>query len=311
MRAVLAAVLFLALAAPAPSLAETSGFAAPKAAAAREKLLVSTEWLAGRLKDPDLVVLHVGDKAGYDAGHVPGARLVTLGDISAPPAAKDPLILEMPDPEALRAKLQALGVSDRSRIVVYPTRDIQSATRVVFVLDAAGLGARTSLLNGGLAAWTKEGRALETAAAAPAPGRLSPLKMRPIVVDADFVKTHARAKGYVLVDARTPDFYAGERAGGPAAKPHKTGHIAGAKSVPLTTVTTPDARLASPEEIAARFKAAGVKPGDKVIAYCHVGQQATATIFAARTLGLDVLLYDGSFEDWSRRDGAVETGPGE
>lgn len=309
MRAVLAAVLFLALATPAP------GFAAPKAAAAREKLLVSTEWLAGRLKDPDLVVLHVGDKAGYEAGHVPGARLVTLGDISAPPAAKDPLILEMPDPEALRAKLQALGVSDRSRIVVYPTRDIQSATRVVFVLDAAGLGARTSLLNGGLAAWTKEGRAVETAplapTVAPAPGRLSPLKMRPIVVDADFVKTHARAKGYVLVDARTPDFYAGERAGGPAAKPHKTGHIAGAKSVPLTTVTTPDARLASPEEIAARFKAAGVKPGDKVIAYCHVGQQATATIFAARTLGLDVLLYDGSFEDWSRRDGAVETGPGE
>ena len=78
--------------------------------------------------------------------------------------------------------------------------------------------------------------------------------------------------------------------------------------MPFQTVTTPDLQLASAEEIAARFKAAGVKKGDKVIAYCHVGQQASATLFAARTLGLDVLLYDGSFEEWSRLDGAVETG---
>jgi thiosulfate/3-mercaptopyruvate sulfurtransferase len=275
----------------------------------RERLLVSADWLASRLGDRDLVVLHVGDKAGYEAGHIPGARLVTLADVSAPPSGPEPLILEMPEPEALRARLQALGVSDRSRIVVYPSRDIQSATRVVFVLDAAGLGSRTSLLDGGLAGWTKAGRPTETAAAPVMPGRLGPLRMRPIVVDADFVKRHVAAPGYVVVDARTPDFYAGDRTGGPQGKPHKTGHIAGARSVPLTTVTTPDARLAPADEIAARFKAAGVKRGDKVIAYCHVGQQATATIFAARTLGLDVLLYDGSFEDWSRRDGAVETGP--
>ena len=49
------------------------------------------------------------------------------------------------------------------------------------------------------------------------------------------------------------------------------------------------------------FEKAGVKPGDTVIGYCHIGQQATAMLFAARTLGHTVLLYDGSFEDWSRR----------
>lgn len=301
MRAILAAMV-VALAA-APMTVDAAG----KAPAARERLLVSAEALADRLKERDLIVLHVGDKAGYDAGHIPGARLVTLADISAPPVAPDPLILEMPDPEALRAKLQALGVSDRSRIVVYPQRDIQSATRVVFVLDAAGLGARTALLDGGLAGWTKAGKPLETAAATPAPGKLSGLKMRPIVVDAAFVQAHAKAPGYVVVDARASEFYAGTRAGGSPAKPHKAGHIAGAKSVPFMSVTTPDARLADADEIAARFKTAGVKPGDKVIAYCHVGQQATATAFAARTLGLEVLLYDGSFEEWSRKDGAVET----
>jgi thiosulfate/3-mercaptopyruvate sulfurtransferase len=54
------------------------------------------------------------------------------------------------------------------------------------------------------------------------------------------------------------------------------------------------------EQLATLFEKAGVKAGDTVIGYCHVGQQATAMLFAARTLGHPVLLYDGSFEDWSR-----------
>ena len=53
--------------------------------------------------------------------------------------------------------------------------------------------------------------------------------------------------------------------------------------------------------LAALFKAAGVREGDTIIGYCHIGQQATAMLFAARTLGFTVLLYDGSFEDWSRQ----------
>lgn len=274
----------------------------------RQRLVVSTEWLAAHLRDPSLVILQVGDKAAYDAGHIPGARLVNLADLAAPPSGADPLFLEMPAPDVLRAKLMALGVGDRSRIVVYPTRDIQSATRVVFTLDAAGLGGRTVLLEGGLGAWKAEGRPTSTEPPVVTAGKLAPFTFKPLVVDAAFVKDHATRPGYVVVDARTPEFYAGAKAGGSLARPHKAGHIAGARSVPFTTVTTPDLKLAPADEIAARFKAAGVKPGDTVVAYCHVGQQASATLFAARTLGLKVLLYDGSFEDWSRRDGAVETG---
>ena len=295
MRAVLA-VLMLMLALPA------------WAGTPRDKLVVGPAWVAARLADPDLVILQVGDKAGYEAGHIPGARLISLADIAAPSTGPESLILQMPDPEALRARLMALGVSDRSKIVVYPTREgIQSATRVVFTLDAAGLGQRTWLLEGGLAAWTANGGKTTTEAPAATIGRLSALKMRPLVVDAAFVKAHAGAPGYAVVDARAPEFYSGAKAGGSPARPHKTGHIAGAVSVPFVSVTTPDLKLASAEEIAAKFKAAGVKPGDTVIAYCHVGQQASATLFAARSLGIKALLYDGSFEEWSRLDGAVET----
>ena len=295
MRAILAVLMLM--------LAQTAWAETP-----RDKLVVSPAWVSEHLGDRDLVILQVGDRAGYETGHIPGARLLALSDIAAPSTGPDSLILQMPDPEALRARLAAFGVSDTSKIVVYPTKEgIQSATRVVFTLDAAGLGKRTFLLEGGLSAWTASGGKASIEVAAVTPGKLSTLKMRPLVVDAAFVREHTGKPGYVVVDARVPDFYSGARAGGSPSKPHKAGHITGAQSVPFTSVTTPDFKLAPPEEIAARFKAAGVKAGDTVVAYCHVGQQATATIFAARTLGLNVLLYDGSFEEWSRLDGAVET----
>ena len=54
------------------------------------------------------------------------------------------------------------------------------------------------------------------------------------------------------------------------------------------------------DELAALFAKAGVQPGDTIVGYCHVGQQATAMLFAARSLGHPVLLYDGSFQEWSR-----------
>jgi thiosulfate/3-mercaptopyruvate sulfurtransferase len=55
------------------------------------------------------------------------------------------------------------------------------------------------------------------------------------------------------------------------------------------------------------FTVAGYKPGDHVIAYCQVGGQSSAVMFAGRTLGLDMQLYDGSFQDWSKRHLPVET----
>jgi thiosulfate/3-mercaptopyruvate sulfurtransferase len=272
------------------------------------QLLTTPAALVKDMGSGDLVILQVGDKAGYEAGHIPGARLVTLADLAAPMGG-EALTLELPDPEALRSRLAALGVSDRSRIVVVPTKEgIQSATRVVFTLDAAGLGRRTRLLQGGTPAWAAEGHALaKDAPAAAAPGKLAAIRYRPLVVDAAFVKAHLSAPGYVIVDARAPDFYAGTRSGGAPARPHKAGHIEGARSIPFTTVTTTDLKLAPEAEIAERFKAAGVKAGDTVIVYCHVGQQATATLLAARSLGIDAKLYDGSFEEWSRLDGPVAT----
>ena len=271
-------------------------------AGARDRLVVSAAWLAEHVKDPDLVLLHVGTKPTYDAGHIANARFVTLRDVTAGDPSATTLTLELPPVDVLRDRLAALGISDRSRVVVYQSDDQWTqSTRVMLTLDYAGLN-NVAWLDGGQKAWTKANQPLSTDVPAVTPGALSPLKPRPIVVDADFVKAHLNTPAFAIVDARLPAFYDGSRTGGRAPAEHKTGHVAGALNAPFDQFVSTDVQLKPADEIAAVFTKAGVKPGDTVIGYCHIGQQATAMLFAARTLGHKVLLYDGSFEDWSRHD---------
>jgi thiosulfate/3-mercaptopyruvate sulfurtransferase len=123
-------------------------------------------------------------------------------------------------------------------------------------------------------------------------------------VDGDLVASKIGVAGTVIVDARTPAFYEGTQTGGGQQAPHKTGHITSAVNVPFQSLLAADGRFKSADEMRGLFSAAGVKSGDQVITYCHIGQQATVALFAARVLGINAQLYDGSFEDWSRRPNA-------
>ena len=276
----------------------------------RDSLVVSTAWLEQHLNDPNLVLLHVGDKAEYDAKHIPGARYVQLSDIAVSGASAGGLSLELPNPDTLRARLAALEISDDSRIVVYYGKDrVTNTTRIIFTLDYAGLGRNTSLLDGGMEAWIREGRRISDVAPRAKTGTLGALRTRSLVVDAEYVKSHVGKPGFAVIDARTPEFFDGTQTGGGRGTPHQTGHIAGARNVPFGTITDSTYGLRPIAELSALFAKAGVQPGDTVVTYCHIGQQASAVLFAARTLGFPVRLYDGSFEDWSRHAGfPVQTG---
>lgn len=276
----------------------------------RAALLVSTDWLEKNLQNPKVVVLHAGDRRSYDAGHIPGARFVNLEELATSdhetPGA---LMLQVPELPKVRESLQKLGISDDSKIVVYFNGDrFTPATRLILTLDHVGLGAQTSLLDGNLETWRDEKRETTTDATPAKTGSLSPLRARGLIVDGDFVQSNIGRPGVSVVDGRAPVFYDGVQTGRGMHAPHKTGHIAGAKSIPYSSVTDTRNRLKSREELAAIFAKAGVKPGDTVVGYCHIGLQATGMLFAARSLGHKVLLYDGSFEDWSARPGSlVET----
>jgi CubicO group peptidase (beta-lactamase class C family) len=256
-------------------------------AAPRTSMLVQGEWLAGHLNDPALVILHVGAQRDFDAGHIPGARLVTLGDISVTDGSG--LRLELPPVAKLEEAFGKLGVSDTSRMVLYAgTESVQSATRVWFTLDYLGLGDHAALLDGGLPLWRASGRAVTTQVSAVHPGKFTAHPSSQVVVDAEWVRAHRGDAGVQLVDARLPEFYSGASAGGMP----RAGHIPGARSVPYSSLVGKDGKLQGLEALGAQAAL--------TVSYCHIGQQATVIYFAARYLGLDARLYDGSFQDWSR-----------
>lgn len=274
----------------------------------RSDLVVDAAWLASHIKDPGIVLLHVGDDGEYAAGHIPGARLATLDDVSVSEHSKTGLMLQMPANEDLRARLQKLGISDDSLVVVYYGKDwVSPSTRIVFTLQYAGLGDHTKLLDGGMGAWVRAGGALSKEVPPARTGRLSTLHVQPIVVDRTWVREHLDAPGIAIVDGRSSAFYDGVDVGGAHGQTDRVGHIKGARSIPFTEVTDDRLMLKSQAELQALFDHAGVGRGDTVVGYCHIGQQATAMLFAARLLGHPVMLYDGSFQDWSRgADAPVE-----
>src|SRR3954466_1968272 len=146
----------------------------------RSTLLITPAALAERINSPNLVLLHLGDRAQYDSAHIPGARYVALQDVSVSgPQSPDGLTLQLPSSDYLRSRLAALDISDNSYVVVYYGRDwISPTTRVMLTLDYAGLGDRTVMLDGGMPRWQREGHPVTANVPDARTGALSPLKTK-------------------------------------------------------------------------------------------------------------------------------------
>ena len=269
-------------------------------------LLVTPTQLSRELEDPSLVLLYVGPKEDYEAGHIAGARFVGFADFVVDDSVTK-RVYDLPDEADLRQRLERVGISDKSRVVVIPGADWGSpATRLVFTLQAAGLGARTRLLDGGSRGWVRAGLPVTKDVPPPAKhGKLTLAQDRSIVVDASWVQAHEKAPGIKIIDARAPVFYEG-----PGMKrgnmEHKAGHIAGAANIPFNTLFDDSLHFLPIDEIRRTFADAGVAPGDTVVAYCHIGQQATMVLFNARLIGHPVKLYDGSMDDWQAKQLPLE-----
>ncbi|MEZ4585990.1 MAG: sulfurtransferase [Gemmatimonadales bacterium] len=270
--------------------------------------VVTVDWLAAHLADPKLVLFQIGDdrsKPAYDAGHIPGSQFVhPWRELSAPPS-EGGLTLELPEIGVLDSVLEAKGVSDDSKIVLVLAQEYFTPTsRTALVLEWAGLAGRVAFLDGGLEAWKAAGREVTTEVPNPKRGHFTPRVDPSVVVGAKEVRAAIDDPAGALIDARAQRFYEGGET-----RQGRNGHIPHAKSLPFVSLVGQDGLLKSKPELERLFRAAGAGNGKRVIAYCHIGQQATLVWFAARLVGLDASLYDGSFQDWARRTDLPVEGP--
>jgi thiosulfate/3-mercaptopyruvate sulfurtransferase len=275
---------------------------APISGQGSTSMLVSVPELAGRLKDPTVVVLHIADRAAaFEQGHIPGARFVRYADFAVD--GPGDLGSELPPASIVKQVFESVGVSDDSRVIVYAQSPV-TAARAFYTLDVFGHG-RVAVLDGGLRAWRDANQPVETGAGGtPRVGRFTPRLNAARLADATFIQQQVPGKTIALVDVRPDAEYFGTDGG--MGGMHAAGHIAGARQLTWNALVGADGRFLPREELRARLQAAGVADGRPVVSYCMVGMRASVVYFVARHLGYDAKLYDGSIVDWSQRKLPVE-----
>jgi thiosulfate/3-mercaptopyruvate sulfurtransferase len=264
--------------------------------------LVSTSWLAEHLGGPDIAVLDASHHlpaasrdpaAEFAAGHIPGARflgLASLVDKASPvPAA-------LPTPAQLADRLAALGVAPGTAIVLYDDSALRSSARAWFMLNESGWDA-VAILDGGLAKWRAEGRALDggTPESAPAPAAdlAAPARVR---TKAEML-ANLDSGAERVIDARAADRVFGTGIDPVHGLP--MGRIPGSGNLPYTDLFEPDGTYKSPDAIRAAFAGAGIDLDRPVTTTCGSGVTASVLLFALHLIDKhDYALYDGSWSEW-------------
>lgn len=270
--------------------------------------LVSTAWLAAELGKPDLLVLDCstylpgepGDKhSGFRAAHIPGAQLFDIDLIADP---EDTLPHMVPTPARFAKLVGALGVSNDTRVVFYDQHGLRSSPRGWWMMRLFG-HEKAAVLDGGLPAWQREGRPVETGDAASRP---------PAIFVPDFRADRLRGIGDIkrivrqgggealILDARARGRFAGTA---PEPRPGlPSGHMPGAANLPASELVGPDGRMKDPATLRAMFEAAGVTPERPVVTSCGSGVTACVLALGMVLAGLpEPAVYDGSWTEWASR----------
>lgn len=267
---------------------------------------VDATWLSEHRSDVVLadVRFYLDGRSGrnaYEAAHLPGAVYVELSDALSDPPSESAGRHPLPSPERFARGLASAGIGDGDAVVAYDDTGGAIAARLVWLLRV--LDRPAALLDGGLRAWKGELQTGEPAARKP-PATFSP---RPWPVERLVDIDEVAAGAGLLIDARDPARFAG----GPDPVDPRSGHIPGARSVPVSDHLGPDGRLRGAEELRERFEAAGVRRDQPVVSYCGSGVSACFNLLALEQAGLGPhRLYPGSWSQWSRdTTRPIVTGP--
>jgi thiosulfate/3-mercaptopyruvate sulfurtransferase len=267
---------------------------------AHPEKLVSTDWLAQHLNDPEVVVVESDeDVLLYDMGHIPGAvKIDWVADLN------DPLIRDYLDPESFASLLSSKGIGPETTVVFYGDNFNWWAAYALWVFSLFGHG-DTRLLDGGRAKWIAEDRSVTTdvilrpSTEYPVPKR-DDRKIRAFMSD---VLSHTSGSR-PLIDVRSPEEFRGERMHMPDYPNEgalRGGHVPGAKNVPWKKAANEDNTFKTAAELRDLYEdEVGLAPKDDVIAYCRIGERSSHTWFVlTHLLGYPkVRNYDGSWTEY-------------
>ncbi|WP_127106538.1 3-mercaptopyruvate sulfurtransferase [Pararhodobacter zhoushanensis] len=266
------------------------------------RTLVSTEWLAAHMDDPDLRIIdgswHMpgtgrDGRAEYDAEHIPGARFFDIDEISD---QRSSLPHMAPPPEKFVSRMRAMGIGDGHQVVIYDSVGVRSAPRVWWTFRLMGK-MDVAVLDGGLPKWKAEGRPTEDMPTMVRDRHITVTRMANLVKDVSQVASASKLGDWQILDARAAERFRGEveepRAG------LRAGHIPNSKNLPFPELQNPDGTMKEPDALRAALVAAGIDLDRPVITTCGSGVTAAILSLALEIVGhRNHALYDGSWSEW-------------
>ena len=277
------------------------------------KTLVSTEWLAKHLTDPDLRIFDASwylpdmkrnGRAEYDLAHIPGARFFDIDEISDQRSALPHMV---PPVEKFISRMRAMGVGDGHQVVVYDGAGLFSAARVWWLFRLMGK-TDIAVLDGGLAKWKAEGHPVEDTPPVMRDRHITVSRQNQMVKDVTQVAAASKLGDYAILDARSPGRFRGEE---PEPREGlRAGHIPGSFCVHYKTLLNDDGTMKPVDALRAVFEASGADLKKPVITTCGSGVTAAILSLALERIGhRNHALYDGSWSEWGMYDDLkVETG---
>jgi thiosulfate/3-mercaptopyruvate sulfurtransferase len=258
--------------------------------------LVSTQWVAEHLNDPNVRLIEVDvDTSAYGTGHIQGAVGVNWTTQLGDPVRRD-----IPSKDDWAKLLSSAGVTPDTRIIFYGDNNNWFAAFAYWVSKIYG-HQNSALMNGGRKKWELENRQLTTDvpsySASNYPAREADLKYRAFLRD-----VLDRPSATQLVDVRSPAEFSGEVIAPPGMSEtaQRAGHVPGAQNIPWAQAANEDGTFKSADELSQLYGAKGVTSDKDVIAYCRIGERSSHTWFVLKELlGFqNAKNYDGSWTEY-------------